>query len=209
MNTPIVETNPDYGTAPARPLDPATLRRPAPTPQIAVTAAYDAATSTPVEQLPQFIQSNWNITEDQLSNPVRIVLRFMREYVEKMGPNSVLTPPDKARQQHNLYKAIIMALSAPADQSLIAMRIIMFLIHGYKKTIFSDRHALEASDLINFTRDENKAFRSLVTLLINTSDPATRKHVLKRQVDLNKVVSTLQTQALQDALIRFYSINMN
>lgn len=210
MNTPITEVNPDYGIAtPTKALEPTSLRRPAPAQPIAVTAAYDAATSSPIEQLPQFIQTNWNLTEDQFSNPVRIVVRFMREYVQKMGPSSILTPPDKARQQHNLYKAIIMALSAPPDQSLIAMRIIMFLIQGYKKTIFSDRHALEASDLINFTRDENKAFRSLVTLLVNTCDPITRKHVLKRQVDLSKVVKTLQTQPLQDALVRFYSINMN
>lgn len=205
-NTPIIEPAAVVTTASNAGANLAQYERPAPSQQYDVSKQYSANNTSALDQLDEFIQTNWHTTSDNMSHTVKIVIKILTDYINKMGPNSTLTPPDKARQQSLLYKAIILSLNAEPDQSLIALRIIMFLIKGYKSTVFSDRYALEASDITQFTRDEHRTFRSILVLLISTCDPVTRKHVLKRQADLRKVVDTLQTQKMQDSLVRFYNI---
>jgi hypothetical protein len=205
-NNPIVEQVVDTAPTPVQGLDLQNHQRPAPNPQFAVSKPYEQANTPALDQLDTFIDTKWHVKREDMSHTCKVVIKMLSDYIEKMGPGSVLTPPEKARQQVQLYKAIILALNAEPDQSLIALQIIMFLIKGYKTTVFSDRCALEASDITSFTRDEHKTFRSILMLLISTCDPVTRKVVLARQVDLRKVVGTLQTQKMQDALVRFYNI---
>lgn len=206
-NTPIIEeVNAGAPVALPAGLDLSAQPRPAATQPYQTGVSYAQDNLPGLEQLPTFIQTVWKTTLEEMSHTTKIVVKIMTDYISKMGPASSLTPPEKAKQQTQFYKAIIHALNAEPDQSLIAMRIIMFLINAYKKTVFNDRIVLEASDMTSFTREEHKCFRSLVMLFIATADPITRKHALARQVDLTKVKNTLQTSKLQDNLVRFYSI---
>lgn len=206
-NTPIVELASEIAPASTTEVvDLSAMSRPAAAQPYATTQSYQQANLPALDQLDLFIDANWHCTRDDLSHTAKIVIRLLSDYINKMGPTSTLNPQDKARQQSQLFKVITLALNCEPDQSLVALRIIMFLINGYKTTVFSDRYALEASDLTAFTRDEHRTFRLVVTLLISTANPVTRKAVLKRQVDLAKVVKTLATQKMQDNLIRFYNI---
>lgn len=181
--------------------------RPTPQTEIKTVSTFTQQGYPAVEQLAEFVRTNWAVEIEELPSLVRVVIKLVSDYVTKMDPQkSSLSIEDKARQQQNLYKAFINALNCEPDQSLIALRIMMFLFQGYKSTVFNDRNALIGIDYVRFTPEENTTFRSLMALFISTCNPVTRKQVLKRQMDLRKVINTLPTQRLQDSLTRFYSI---
>lgn len=183
--------------------------RPDPQVNFATTHKISSTGYDAVSELDSFVKSKWNTEVSKLSAHVRVIINTLKDYVVKMTPsNQHVTMDEKARQQTQLYKSLINALNISPDDSLVAMSIIMFFIAGYKATVFNDRNALTAVDIMRIDAKENQTFRSLIVLLINTCDPVTRKLVLKRQVDLNKVVALLPNTNMQESLKRFYSITI-
>lgn len=183
--------------------------RPSPQQNFNATTKNNRANYNAVDELDNFVKNKWNITVDKLSPHIRVIINTLTDYVVKMDPNNkTVNMEEKGRQQTQLYKSLINALNIAPDDSLIAMHIIMFFINCHKANVFSDRNALTAVDIMRIDTKENQAFRSLIVLLVNTCDPVTRKAVLRRQVDLDKVVSLLPTTHMQDSLKRFYSITI-
>ena len=134
----------------------------------------------------------------------KILIASLDKYITDMAPGKPLDVNVGARNQYNLWKAIIYVVdTAPIEEFKKLWSILLGFFEEYKDKAFHDRYVFRFAEYWLWSEHELNGLHRILNIIKLTSNPNERAHGLK-QVDLDRSLAEGFSDDARQKLVNFY-----
>lgn len=131
------------------------------------------------------------------------VIVSMRSYLDKMAPGLPVDTKDGVFLQQGLWK-LIQTISNTDDDFDQSFKLLISFFREYKNTTLSDRYIFRFVESMTIGSESIRAFQSTISIIMIAATTINKKDV-KKQVDLNRALSSGLTEEARQRIISYFS----
>lgn len=131
------------------------------------------------------------------------VIVSMRSYLQKMAPGLPVDTKDGVFLQQGLWK-LIQTISNTDDDFDQSFRLLIGFFKEYKDTTLSERYIFRFVENMTMGSENIRAFQSVINIIMIAATTINKRDV-KKQVDLNRAMSSALTEEARQRIISYFS----
>lgn len=133
----------------------------------------------------------------------KLVISYFQAYIDAMAPGKILDAKKGATNQQSLWRGILTAINNEADFDKCFSLMIAF-VREHRKGAFADTHAFRFTEQMSIGVEQIKAFQTVVSIFQIAAGLKDKKDI-RKQVDLNKAMTAVFTEAARQRVINFFN----
>lgn len=130
------------------------------------------------------------------------VIVSMRSYIQKMAPGLPVETKDGVFLQQGLWK-LIQTISNSDDDFDQSFKLLISFFREYKDTVLSERYIFRFVESMTIGSENIRAFQSTINIIMIAATTINKKDV-KKQVDLNRALSSGLTEEARQRIISYF-----
>lgn len=152
------------------------------------------------------VLNNFQDQLDQLlktgSMKEKSVIVSMRGYIQKMAPGLPVETKDGVFLQQGLWK-LIQTVSNTDDDFDQSFRLLISFFKEYKDSVLSERYIFRFVESMTMGSENIRAFQSTINIIMIAATTINKRDV-KKQVDLNRALSSGLTEEARQRIISYF-----
>jgi hypothetical protein len=139
-----------------------------------------------------------------LSSTIVILVSRLEQYAENMAAGKPVPVEKGAQYQKQLMDIILLTLKLPDSDFYIAWEELLKVIHRFRNGAFHEGRVFRFLAAMPLEDKQRRYFKNLVSLMINTADPAGRRVALKT-INLEAAAHGVPVAQVSERLTAFYA----